>query len=115
MVGMRIAVPVGFIGAYRVFVPFAGKDTLTADGLEAVADPTDTGEQVDKAESIIGMNGWRARQQILQVDEFPLAKTVPCPLAGDQSLQDRRTPVAFTLRIQVIDQRFRIIDGQQFA
>ncbi|MNV32170.1 hypothetical protein D3C71_1234980 [compost metagenome] len=115
MVGVGIAIPVGFVSAYRVFVPFTGKHALSADRLKAVTNATDTGKQVNKAKSVVRMGSRRAWKQVLQEGKFPFAKAVPCPLAGDQSLEDRRAPVAFPLGIQFVHQRFCIIDGQQFA
>lgn len=36
---LRITVPVGLIGAYRVLVPLAGENALPADGFKTTADP----------------------------------------------------------------------------
>jgi hypothetical protein len=49
----RIAVPVRFIGAHGMFVPFAGKHALAANGFKPVPDTADTGKEIDKAESIV--------------------------------------------------------------
>ena len=43
----RVAVPVGFIGAHRVFIPLAGEHALAANRLKAMADAANSGEQID--------------------------------------------------------------------
>jgi hypothetical protein len=63
---IRVTVPVGFVGAHRVLIPFAGENALPADRLKAAADPADTGKQIDEPESIMGMVGRRWRQQRCQ-------------------------------------------------
>ncbi|MNE15740.1 hypothetical protein D3C80_1086610 [compost metagenome] len=98
-----------------MFIPFAGKDALSANGLKTMAYTTDTRKQIDEAESIIWMDSRWAREQIVQEGKFSLAQPMAGPLAGNQPFKDRRAPVAFALRIQLIDQRFGVIDGQQFA
>ncbi|MOA26219.1 hypothetical protein D3C78_1469950 [compost metagenome] len=113
--GVGIAVPVCFIGAHRVFVPFAGKDALPANRLKTMTYATDARKQIDKAERIIRMNSRWAWKQILQESKLPLAQSMACPLARNQPLEDRRAPVALALCIQLVDQRFGVIDGQQLA
>jgi len=110
-----IAIPVGFIGAHRVFIPLAGEHALAANRLKPMADAANPGEQIDKAERIVRMTGRRARQQVLQHAIFTVAEAMACPLAGDQSLEDRRAPVAVALGIQKMRQRSGIINFQQLA
>ena len=98
-----------------MFVPLAGKHALTADGFKTVPDPTDTGEQIDKAECIVRVRGRRTRKQVLQITKLTVAQAAPCPLAGQQSLKDGRAPVALTVRYQLVRQRFDIINIQQLA
>lgn len=65
-----------------------------------MANTADPGKKIDKAESIVRVTGWRAREQVLQHAKFAVAETMPCPLAGYQSLDNSRTPVALALSIQ---------------
>jgi hypothetical protein len=55
MMRVRIAIPVGFIGTNRMFVPLAGKYALPANGFKPVPDPADTGKEIDKTEGIVRM------------------------------------------------------------
>jgi hypothetical protein len=64
---LRIAVPVGFIGAHRMFIPFAGKHALPANRFKTVANTADTGKQIDEAEPIMRMMRRRLRQEREQV------------------------------------------------
>lgn len=72
---LRIAIPVGLIGAHRMLIPLAGKDALPADGFKTAADPADTGKQIDKAEPIVRMMGRRRRQQRRQMSDLLRTQT----------------------------------------
>lgn len=72
---LRITVPVGLVGTHRVLVPLAGKDALPADGFKTVADPADTGKQIDKAERIMRVMSWRRRQQRRQMGDLLRTQT----------------------------------------
>lgn len=61
-----VVVPVSFISPHRIFVPFTGKDTLSANGFKTIADTANTGEQVDKAELIMRMVRRRRRKHFAQ-------------------------------------------------
>ena len=54
---MGIAVPVGFVGTDRMFVPLAGKHTLPANGLKPVSNAANAGKQIDKTEGIVRVRG----------------------------------------------------------
>lgn len=73
---LRITVPVGLIGAYRVLVPLAGENALSADGFKTTADPANTGKQIDKTEPIVRMMGRRRRQERRQMSNFLRAQTL---------------------------------------
>ena len=115
LVLVRIAVPVGLVGPDSMFVPLAGKHALSADSFKTVSDTADTGEQIDKAEGIVRVRGRRTRKQVLQITKLAFAQATPCAFAGQQTLKDRRAPVALAVRHQQIGQRFSIIDIQQLA
>ena len=112
---LRITVPVGLVGTHRVLVPLAGKDALPADGFKTVADPADTGKQIDKAERIMRVMSWRRRQQRRQMGD--LLRTQTPRRAGERrhALEDRRAPVLFADAYQFGDQRFHIIDRHQLT
>ena len=44
MMRRRIAIMVGFISAYRMFVPFAGKHALSANRFKTATDAANSGE-----------------------------------------------------------------------
>ncbi|MNB86865.1 hypothetical protein D3C75_338240 [compost metagenome] len=85
-----------------MFVPFAGEHALATNRLKAVADPANPGEQINKPKSILRVMGWRTGQQVLQQAKLTLAKALACAIAGHQPLNNRRAPVAFALRIELI-------------
>ncbi len=106
---MRIAVPVGFISAHRVFIPLAGKNALPADGFEPPADTADTGEQIDKAERIVRVMRRRRRQQRGQPGRLVRMKPISRILL-QLSLQMRAVPFLNACVIQHLQHRFGIVD-----
>ena len=55
---LRITVPVGLISPDCFFVPFTGKNALSADFLKSLPDPANTCKQINKTEFIVRMVGW---------------------------------------------------------
>ena len=103
---LRITVPVGLIGAYRVLVPLAGENALPADGFKTTADPANTGKQIDKTEPIVRMMGRRRRQERRQMSNFLRAQTLRHAAKRRHALEDRRAPVLFADAHQFGNQRF---------
>lgn len=112
---LRITVPVGLIGAYRVLVPLAGENALSADGFKTTADPTNTGKQIDKTEPIVRMMGRRRRQERRQMSNFLRAQTLRRAAKRRHALEDRRAPVLFADAHQFGNQRFYIVDRHQLT
>ena len=115
MMRLRIAIPVGLVGPYGMFVPLAGKHALPPDSFKAVSNAANTGEQIDKAESIVRVRSGRTWKQVLQITKLAFTQATPCPLAGHQPFKNGRAPVVLTARHQQIGQRFSIIDIQQLT
>ena len=115
MMPLRIAVIIGFIGAYRVFIPFAGKHALPAYRFKATANSADPGEEIDKTKGIMRMVCRRRWQQCPEVRIFALAQTMPRRCVRHDAFKNSRAPVVLPNAIQMRHQRFHIIDFQQFA
>ena len=49
----RVAIMVSFVGAHRMFIPLAGKYTLTANRFKTATDASNTGKEIDKEKRII--------------------------------------------------------------
>lgn len=113
LVRVRVAVPVGAVGAHRVLVPFAGEHALAADGLEAAADPADAGEEIDKAKGVIRMMGGRRGQQLRQPLIFALAEAAVDFPGVDCTLENGGRPVLLACGQQFSNQRSDTVDSQQ--
>lgn len=64
---LRIAIPIGFIGTYRVLIPLAGKNALTTNRFKPTADPTNSSKEIHKTERIMRMMRrrlWQHRRQV---------------------------------------------------
>ena len=90
---LRIAVPVGFIGAHRMFIPFAGKHALPANRFKTVANTADTSKQIDEAEPIMRMMRRRLRQERAQVGLLLPGDTTCRARYRRNALEDSRAPV----------------------
>lgn len=112
---LRIAVPVGFIGAHRMFIPLAGKHALPANRLETMTNAADTGKQIDEAESIMRMMRRRLRQERAQVGLLLRSYTTCRARYRRNALQYSRAPVLLADGNQLREQRFDIIYRHQLA
>ena len=65
-VRLLIVKPVGFVRAHSLFIPFAGKHALTADGLKPFSYTANAGKQVNKPEGIVRVMRRRFRQHFSQ-------------------------------------------------
>ncbi|VFS58711.1 Uncharacterised protein [Raoultella planticola] len=77
---IRVTIPVGFVGAHRMLIPFTGENTLSADRLKAGCGSRRFRQQIDEPESIMGMVGRRWRQQRCQTGILFGRNTVSRPL-----------------------------------
>ena len=50
---IRVAVMISFIGPYRIFVPFTGKQALTTCSLESSSDTADAGKEIYEGEIML--------------------------------------------------------------
>ena len=90
---LRIAVVIRLVGAHRLFVPLAGKNALSADGVEAAADAADAREEIDKAKQRVVVVGRTRRQQSAQQREFAFAQRRQRAFVLPQTGQLLRRPV----------------------
>ncbi|VDR26291.1 Uncharacterised protein [Raoultella terrigena] len=110
-----VAIPVRFVGAHRVLVPFAGENALPVDGFKAVANAADTGEQIDKAECIIRMVSRGRGSSDARCASSRWPKTASRPGHRGDALEYCRAPVLFPDGNQLRHQRFHIIYCHQLA
>lgn len=81
-----IAAVIGTVGFLREAVPFGGKHTLTADGLEAPAHAADSGKKINESEAALvcagfrgACNGFQALDGGLSRGGFPMLPAVDGP------------------------------------
>ena len=55
---LRVAVMISFIGPYRIFVPFTGKQTLTPCSFESFSDAADASKEIYESEIML-IGTWR--------------------------------------------------------